>query len=61
MSEHRAEYVRHYTCRDIGYGVEEGEYYWPPLNGPDWTGKRPFATPVGHIVYLFDDELEAES
>jgi hypothetical protein len=49
--------VAAFKCRDIGYGVEEGEVILPALDGPDWTGKRPYRTPDGAVVYLFDDEL----
>lgn len=55
MPEHT---VAHYRCRDIGYGVEEGEVFLPPLGQPDWVGKRCYQTTELTAVYLFDDELE---
>jgi len=51
--------VARYLTRDIGYGVEEGDVVLPALDGPDWTGKRPYRTPFGAIVFLFDDEVES--
>jgi len=54
-----------FRCRDIGYGIEEGEIELPPLDSPDWTGKRPYrliwgtwaTSDAGATVYLFDDEV----
>lgn len=49
-----------YSCRDIGYGIEEGTARgdWAER---DWTGKRRFhvAAPSaeGSDLYLFDDEI----
>lgn len=51
----------HFQCRDIGYGVEEGEVELPALDAADWTGKRPYRASNGDVVYLFDDELEVAS
>lgn len=48
-----------YTCRDIGYGVEEGEVYATPLSDYDWCGKRRYVTPQGVFVFLFDDEVQS--
>lgn len=50
-----------YTCRDIGYGVEEGfaSGFWGER---DWTGKRKF-TPLFNdepVIYLFDDEITSD-
>lgn len=50
-----------YRCRDIGYGVEEGDArgVWGERQ---WTGSRLF-TPTdrsGPALYLFDDEIESD-
>jgi hypothetical protein len=47
-----------FETRDLGYGSETGQVFLPPLDGPDWTGKRPYKTPFGETVHLFDDELD---
>lgn len=52
-----------YSCRDIGYGIEEGTDRgdWGQR---DWTGKRQFhlAAPQGEVtdLYLFDDEIVSD-
>lgn len=51
----------HFVCRDIGYGVEEGDVVLPALDDgeSDLWGKRSYATPDGDVVYLFDDEVQS--
>lgn len=49
--------VARYRCRDIGYGVEEGEVLLPAITAADWTGKRTYNKPDGGLVFLFDDEV----
>lgn len=57
MSDLESKMVAAFSTRDIGYGVEEGFVELPALGEADWTGKRPYRTTEGEIVYLFDDEL----
>jgi hypothetical protein len=51
--------IRPFKCRDIGYGIERGHVFVPPLSAaPDWTGKHTYQThPARQVVYLFDDEV----
>lgn len=49
-----------YKCRDIGYGIEEGDVLgiWGET---DWTGKRELVPVAGsEVLYLFPDEIESD-
>lgn len=50
----------HFKCRDIGYGIEEGERYGRWTGERDIRGKRTFQPMQGKTLYLFDDEIVGE-
>lgn len=50
-----------YRCRDIGYGVEEGEVVGRWTGEVDAWGKHTFEPDRGETLYLFEDEIVEES
>lgn len=38
---------------------EDGIVLLPAAGERDWTGKRPYLTPDGVVLYLFDDEVQS--
>lgn len=53
-----------YRCRDIGYGIEEGEGEYVYAGIEPLANKRIFEEPITYVfegsprtIYLFDDEI----